>query len=860
MPKGRGKARPKGRGKGGQGGKGRGKGSAVNSIYQHATAFMPPLQQDLLMCLVQDDVIVVPGSADKIETVFQALSIEFRSVQQHELARQELKPNQTVFVNCCANCGQEAATTLGDHMRAGGVVVTTDHEAQHLLEKVFPDVVRHCQLSGGHDACLTEVNLTHCASCCFPHNANWFIDGGAHGVKVLDPSKCRVLVKSPDVTEQNVVLELPCGKGRAIHLISHFEQVSRHMGKFTAATPIEISALADSTGVKLSDDELKKIAESGVGIRQLQTAVAGIGMLVNLLLLGKLGARFADTFSEQRMAKSKDAAPSHRLGDLQTSPQTLLYTLAQSPVTLHSDVSADGRVQEMRKLVAACAGAGDALFPLKLAAYLRRDGGHRETALCLLALVMLDTPSGDSSVALPSQAILKEPSALARVPEWMEALAGGGGSKLKWSNCLKKTLRIAFTRLVSLEGLARVDRSTQAKLKKVVRCCHADEPHDAIMALMGKRCPSNEEEWSMAFGPDYPIDPEKFDVRFKVARDTAAVKLSAVGKAADETKERAWEELLLEGNLTAKELARNLRNMLSLQLSDSARATLLEQLQSRRFAGGLTLQQLYVAWREVENDTKVKDCLRESVAMKTPEKGVTAKRLVVIVDVSPSMSRPCGAGTSSTSCKEVGVLFADILRRGWGVGAKDKGWFRLCTFPQSGKGADVDEVDAGSDKHCFDLAVDIGGRSVMPSDEICCVPWDFLRGNACGESDLVVVLTDHDPTVLPAWSSLPDLHHAAARTWWKIRCVNLRGAGDSPVGSQIVNGCDEAAVRRVIRDQDTVVRNIRNLVFERLPREAAATTVVMLKTQHPKLGRNVLKIILSFAAPLSLLEKKLGSQ
>jgi len=414
--------------------------------------------------------------------------------------------------------------------------------------------------------------------------------------------------------------------------------------------------------------------------------------------------------------------------------------------------------------------------------------------------------------------------------------------------------------LVSLEGLARLDRSTQAKLKRAVKICHITEPKPAIMALLGKRCPDSQEEWVLEFGPNFPVDPKKFHMRFSVPREAAAVKLSAVGKEAEETKEQVWEELLLGGSLTAKELARNLRNISGLSLSGAARDALLEQIQSRRFAGGLTMQQLYLAWRETENDDAVKDCLRRAVIVKPHEKSVIAKRLVVLIDVSPSMSRPCGAGTASVSCKEAAAIFADTLRRGWEANSKNKGWFRLCSFPHAGTDATVGEVDAGSDKHCFDLVVEINGRSAMPADEKCCVPWDYLRGDVCGEGDLVVVLTDHDPTALPAWISLTQAHHAAARSWWQLRCVNLRGSGQSPAGSQIINGCDEAAVRRVTCDQTAILRSIRHLIFEKLPREAAATSVVMLKTQQPKLAKNVLKLILSFAAPCTLWEKKVASQ
>lgn len=835
---------------GGKGGKGKGRNSMVQSIYQHATAFLSPMQQDAISGLQPEDIVVVPGHADKIETVLEALGLKFRSLAQQDLQGKELLPSQPVFVNCCANCGPQAAQVLGQHMNAGGVVVTTDHEVQHLLERIFPDVVQHVPLTGNHDACLRDVDTTHCASCCFPCGANWHIDGGAHGVRIRNHAKCKVLVKSSDVKEENIMIEILHGKGRAIHLVSHFEQVSRHMrgSDGSAASPAQIAELAKQAGVSVPDDAVQKLLEGQVGFRQLQTAIAGITMLVNVLVLARLGRQLAP-------------GPRTKRPPLQVSPQEALYGLAQGPVTLHSDVAADGRVQELRSLLRLCLDKGDLLFPLKLAAHIRRTGGHRETALCMLAACSLEQPL-QGFLALPAQKVLLEPGSLVRVVEWTRVLNNGTRNI---PSSLKKALRLAFSRVVTLEGLARVYRSTHGGLGMIIRHCHITEPSETVAAILGKRYPLTEEAWHAELGAEVVMTPELLGARRKVPRDTqsVAVKMSEAGKGGQDAKEAAWSELLMQGKLTAKELARNLVSILAANLSSQAMAALDEQLQTPRFFQHVTFPQLYVAWRQVENPN-LQSALQEAASKKRIASDCGLRRILILIDVSPSMSRPVGAGTSSLSCKESAVLLSMARRQVWAANTPQQGWFRVRTFPSAVAGSDVEELSTEGHKD-FKAALDLNGKQAWPGNEQCIIPWKWLESDECGEAEEVLIVTDEDFTTDPRWSTLKVWHHGKGRTWWQLRCVNLRGSpGSGRAGAEasgvLVNGCDEGMFARLMLRPGEVLHPVHNLVFERMSPQCASAAVVMLKTQQPRFTEGILRRVLDYAAPLRLEEKWPRSQ
>jgi len=463
--------------------------------------------------------------------------------------------------------------------------------------------------------------------------------------------------------------------------------------------------------------------------------------------------------------------------------------------------------------------------------------------------------AGCTSLAL--QQVLREPGSLVRVAEWTRVLNGGARNL---PSGMKKGIRLGFARMVNLENLSRIHRSTHEGLKMLIRQCHITEPPAVVEALLGKRYPYTESEWVESFGPERPVDHDLLGAKRKIVRDqgSVAVKLSKAGQDGQSAKEQAWEEMLLQGSLPGKDVARNLRNILDAKLSPAASEALLKQLRARQFAAHVSVQQAYVAWRATD-DAQVREALEAALDAKPREGELRARRVLVLLDVSPSMSRPTGAGTASASCKEAAALLAGSLRKAWQAEPGKKEWFRICTFPAEEPGT-VGILDADHDKQVFQLAAEAESRSVWPNDAQGVLPWAWLRSDECGEAEDVIVITDADFVPHPEWTALVPAHHAKARKWWQIRCVNVRGSPGQGAGAEarghLVNGCDEAVVRRLLAAPQDIMRSVRDLVFEPVPKEAAYAAVVMLRTQAPRLGRHVLRHILGFAAPVSHAERR----
>ncbi len=103
------------------------------------------------------DIICVRGTFDHIHLVLEAMGVPFLHVDPTALLRMELKPEQTVYVNCPSTFPREAAKKLGRFVHEGGQLITTDWALKHVLEVAFPGTVRFSGNSSGDEVVAVEI-------------------------------------------------------------------------------------------------------------------------------------------------------------------------------------------------------------------------------------------------------------------------------------------------------------------------------------------------------------------------------------------------------------------------------------------------------------------------------------------------------------------------------------------------------------------------------------------------------------------------------------------------------------------------------------------------------------------------------
>jgi hypothetical protein len=87
--------------------------------------------------LCSNDIIVVGGTYDHIHMVLQSLKIPFAGITQEQLMQADLKPHQTIFVNCASTFSPESARKLATFVEAGGQLITTDWALKNVIEVAF---------------------------------------------------------------------------------------------------------------------------------------------------------------------------------------------------------------------------------------------------------------------------------------------------------------------------------------------------------------------------------------------------------------------------------------------------------------------------------------------------------------------------------------------------------------------------------------------------------------------------------------------------------------------------------------------------------------------------------------------------
>ena len=87
--------------------------------------------------LNESDIVIVRGTYDFIEQVFNGIGLKYKIVSVEALDTMQLNPEQIVFINCPGNVSDKALRNLVSFVEKGGFLFTTDWALKHVVEKGF---------------------------------------------------------------------------------------------------------------------------------------------------------------------------------------------------------------------------------------------------------------------------------------------------------------------------------------------------------------------------------------------------------------------------------------------------------------------------------------------------------------------------------------------------------------------------------------------------------------------------------------------------------------------------------------------------------------------------------------------------
>ena len=191
-----------------------------------------PEDVEILDSVTESDIVCVQGTYDHIHLVLQAIQVPFAHVNHQQLLKMDLKPEQTVYINCPSNFPLEAAKKLSAFVEAGGMLITTDWALKNVIEVGFPNTVKFNGRNTGDEVVSVEIvdkeddilkGFIDQEKDAAPV---WWLEGSSYPIEILDKKKVKVLVRSKELKDKYgadpVIISFEWGKGIVYHMISHF--------------------------------------------------------------------------------------------------------------------------------------------------------------------------------------------------------------------------------------------------------------------------------------------------------------------------------------------------------------------------------------------------------------------------------------------------------------------------------------------------------------------------------------------------------------------------------------------------------------------------------------------------------------
>ena len=206
--------------------------NAANFIVRDRIMNENPEDIAVLDSMSKSDIIVVRGTYDHIHLVLEAVGIPFMTVNPVDLTKMELRPEQTVYVNCPSTFPPESAKRLEKFVRSGGQLITTDWALKNVIEVAFPNTVKFNGNSTGDEVVSIEIvakddevlkGFLDQEKDAAPM---WWLECSSYPIQILDKKKVKVLVRSDELKRKYgadpVIISFEHGEGIVYHMLSHF--------------------------------------------------------------------------------------------------------------------------------------------------------------------------------------------------------------------------------------------------------------------------------------------------------------------------------------------------------------------------------------------------------------------------------------------------------------------------------------------------------------------------------------------------------------------------------------------------------------------------------------------------------------
>lgn len=199
-------------------------------------------------------VLNVKGQWDDSTKPMHSLGIRHLSIREKDLRSVPLDGVKVIVINCAGYVPKDALQRLRDFVGRGGYLITTDWALENTTARAFPGFI--CWSGEKTGNTVTDAYVLDKDPDLFKgvpvRRATWKLDRGSQQIKVMNPQRVKVLVRSSRLAQRDVnMLAYPdrsyagalatvfsFGRGKVLHVISHYDNNADSFRANTLPDPV----------------------------------------------------------------------------------------------------------------------------------------------------------------------------------------------------------------------------------------------------------------------------------------------------------------------------------------------------------------------------------------------------------------------------------------------------------------------------------------------------------------------------------------------------------------------------------------------------------------------------------------------
>jgi len=256
-----------------------------------------PDDHEALEAVERSDIVVVTDIYDHVEWVLDALDLPYTTVGTATVGHLALRPDQLLVINCPGHIGSKGVDEVRRFVEEGGSLFTTDWALRHVIEPAFPGLVAYNDRPTADTVVRVEItdhdNPFLKGVIEQGDDPVWWLEASSYPIRVLDPGRVDVLLRSPELAEQwgeaPVAITFRHGDagGEVFHMISHYFLQRTELRTRRHSAPA--AAFAAEKGITL--DPATAAMASDLNLSEVESASSSARMMANLIAAKKRAAR-----------------------------------------------------------------------------------------------------------------------------------------------------------------------------------------------------------------------------------------------------------------------------------------------------------------------------------------------------------------------------------------------------------------------------------------------------------------------------------------------------------------------------------------------------------------------------------------